>query len=163
MADQRYVKGVPELKTFMANFPERMADITRGGLEAGMNVVKPVAQSNIHSVSGALANGLKVGTRQTGNTVIAYLRATGPEAFKAKFVEFGTNAHKIASKVAAALSFNGRFVKSVAHPGAKPHPFLRPALDSQAGPAVAAAAEYMKKRLASEQRFDAADVQAGKE
>ncbi|MCR4331764.1 MAG: hypothetical protein NUV34_03535, partial [Sulfuricaulis sp.] len=56
------------------------------------------------------------------------------------------------------LSFMNIFVKEVAHPGTKPHPHMRPALDSQAQNAVVAAAEYMKKRLSDKHGLDTADI-----
>ena len=37
----------------------------------------------------------------------------------------------VISAKGGALSFGGNFYKSVAHPGAKPHPFMRPALDTK--------------------------------
>lgn len=49
----------------------------------------------------------------------------------------------------------------VFHPGAKPKPFMRPALDDKAGAAVTAAAEYIKKRLATKHGIDTPDIDAG--
>lgn len=48
-----------------------------------------------------------------------------------------------------ALRINGQFVgKTVWHPGARPHPFLRPALDSKEVEARAAAQSYITTRVA---------------
>lgn len=157
MADV-HVTGLRELNDFLDQLAPKLAkNVLRGSLRAGMNTIKPVAQQNVHSVSGELAKGLKVGTKARGGTVTASLKATGPHGWLARFVEFGTAAHNISAKTGA-MFFGGRFVKSVAHPGAKPHPFLRPALDQQAQTAVIAAAEYMKNRLASKHGLDTADV-----
>lgn len=159
MADETHVKGLADLQKFMDQLtPKLEANVMRGALRAGMDVVKPVAQSNIHSVSGELAKGLKVGTRRKGNIVMAYLKATGVHAFLAKWVEFGTKAHDIAAKAGGWLSFRGIFAKSVSHPGAKRYPFMRPALDGQAQAAVIAAAEYMKERLSTKEGLDASAV-----
>lgn len=51
--------------------------------------------------------------------------------------------------------------QSLAHPGARAKPFLRPALDSQAQNAVIAAAEYIKGRLESKHGLDTADITIG--
>jgi len=153
-----HVKGLVDLQKFLDTLPVKIEkNIMRGALRAGMNTVTPIAKSNIHSVSNLLAEGLKVSTRARGGRVTASLKATGPHAFVAKWVEFGTKAHNIAAKKGW-LSFGGIFAKSVQHPGARPHPFMRPALDAQAGAAVVAAAEYMKARLATKQGLDTSGV-----
>lgn len=147
MADV-HVTGLRELQAFLDELPSNVEKkILRGALRAGMKTVQPVANANVHSVSGLLAAGLKIGTRARGGRVTASLKATGVHGYLARWVEFGTKAHNIAAKQNGWLSFGGIFAKSVAHPGAKPHPFMRPALDSQAQNAVVAAAEYMKTRL----------------
>lgn len=158
MADTTHVKGLDQLNAFLQQLPVKIErNVLRGSLRAGMNVVKPVAQSSIHSVSGALAKGLKVGTRARGGTVTANLRATGPHRYIAHLVEFGTRPHRIAAK-GKSLFFGGVFAKSVDHPGARAKPFLRPALDGQAQAAVIAAAEYMKERLATKEGLDTSHI-----
>lgn len=143
-----HVKGLKELNDFLNTFPQQMQKrAMRGGLRAGMKVVQPIAQHNVHSVSGLLAAGLKISTRSRGGTVTASLRTTGEHAHVAKWIEYGTSAHNIAAKKSAWLSFGGIFRKAITHPGIKPRPFLRPALDSQAQPAVAACAAYIKNKL----------------
>lgn len=157
MADV-HVTGLAELQKFLDTLPAKVEkNVLRGALRAGMKVVQPVAKANVHSVSGLLAAGLKLGTRARGGTVTARLIAKGPHGYLARWVEYGTKAHNISAKKGW-LSFMGIFVKSVAHPGARPRPFLRPALDSQAQDAVIAAAEYMKKRLATKEGLDTSDV-----
>jgi HK97 gp10 family phage protein len=155
MADKRHVKGLDELQKFLDQLtPKIEANVMRGALRAGMNVVKPIAQSNVNSVSGELARGLKVGTRKRGSRVISNLKATGPHRSIAHLVEFGTRAHNIAAKAKGWLSFKNVFAKSVDHPGARPKPFMRPALDGQAQAATIAAGEYVKNRLATKHGLD---------
>lgn len=159
MADEIIVKGLADLQRFLDELPVKMErNVMRGALRAGMNTVKPVAQSLVHPVSGKLAKGLKVGTRARGSVVMSYLKPTGPHAFIARFLEFGTKPHTITAKNRKGLSFGGLFFQSVDHPGAKMHPFLRPALDAQASTAVVAAAEYMKARLATKHGLDTSAV-----
>lgn len=159
MEDTEHVKGLSDLQKFMDTLaPKVEANIMRGALRAGMSTVKPIAQSNIHSVSGELAKGLKIGTRRRGHTVIANLKATGPHRSIAQLVEFGTRAHNIAARATGWLSFMNVFRKEVAHPGARPHPFLRVALDSEANRATVAVGEYIKKRLATKEGLDTSHV-----
>ena len=49
------------------------------------------------------------------------------------------------------------------HPGFRPKPFMRPALDSQANNGVLAAADYIKKRLATKNGINTADIDIGME
>lgn len=158
MADT-HVKGLAELQKFLDTLPAKVEkNIMRGALRAGMKVVQPVAKENVRKVSGLLAAGLKIGTRSRGGRVTAMLRATGKHGFVAKWIEYGTKAHNIAAKLGRDLSFGGIFRGVVAHPGAKPKPFMRPALDGQAQGAVIAAAEYVKNRLATKQGLDTSYV-----
>lgn len=146
-----YVKGLPELQKFLDQLPEKIErNILRGALRAGMNEVKPLAQSSVHSVSGELAKGLKVGTRRRGGIVRSNLKATGPHRSISHLVEFGTQAHEIKPRRFPSLFFAGLFRKIVMHPGARPKPFMRPALDARAHAATSAVAVYVKKRLTKE-------------
>lgn len=159
MVDSVNVKGLSELQKFLDQVsPKVEANIMRGALRAGMNVVKPLAQAGIHSVSGELAKGLKVGTRLRGHKVTSNLKATGPHAHVAHLVEFSTRPHNISAKIHGWLSFLNVFRKTVMHPGTKPRPFMRPALDGQAQAAVIASAEYIKERLATKHGLDTAHV-----
>ena len=154
-----HVTGLADLQKFLDQLPAKIEkNIMRGALRAGMNTVKPVAKANVHSVSGLLAAGLKVSTRARGGRVTASLKATGPHAYVAKWVEFGTRAHNISAKLGGWLSFMNIFRKEIAHPGTSPRPFMRPALDGQAQNAVIAAAEYMKKRLATKEGLDTSHI-----
>jgi HK97 gp10 family phage protein len=160
MTETIHVTGLAELNQFLQDLPIKIEkNILRGSLRAGMNTIKPVAQQNVHSVSGELAAGLKVGTKAKGGTVTASLKATGPHAFIAHMLEFtGAKAHQIKSKDGGALAFGGGVYQSVQHPGFQKRPFMRPALDQQATVAVVAAAEYMKNRLATKEGLDTAGI-----
>ena len=111
MADDVQIKGLSELLKFMDQLtPKIEANVARGALRAGMNVVKPVAQRNVHSVSGELAKGLKIGTRRRGSLVTSNLKATGPHRSVAQLVEFGTAAHNVAARFGGWLSFMNIFI-----------------------------------------------------
>jgi len=159
MATETHIKGLADLQKFMDQLaPKIERNVMRGALRSGMNVVKPVAQANARKASGLYAAGLKISTRARGGRVSASLKATGPHAYLGKWIEFGTRAHNIVAKNGGWLSFGGIFAKSVAHPGARPFPHMRPALDSQAQNAVVAAAEYMKKRLQDKHSLDTSHI-----
>lgn len=156
---EAHVKGPAELNKFMQELPVKIErNVSRGAMRAAMNTTKPVAQSNIHSISGELARGLKVGTRARGAWVVANLKATGPHRSIAHLVEFGTKAHNISARRNGWLSFMNIFRKEVRHPGARPKAFMRPALDATANSGLVAAAEYTKKRLATKHGLDTSHI-----
>ncbi len=166
MADDLNVKGLSALNAFMDQLTPKMErNVCRGGLRAGMNVVKPVAQANIDSISGELAKGLKVSTRARGGKVTATLKATGPHAYVAPWLEYGTRPHTITARNRKGLSVGGLFFQSVDHPGiAKgPHAFMLPALDTQAQAAVIATGEYIRGRLSMKHGLDTADIVIGED
>ena len=108
----------------------------------------------------------------------------GDHSYLANWVEFGTSAHYIKvqdsekpinarlskkrGKIVRAsmttvnrnvLQIGANFVgPTVFHPGAKPKPYMRPALDARAQDAVIAAGEYIKKRLATKNGLDTSDI-----
>ncbi|HJW51465.1 MAG TPA: hypothetical protein VJ501_05590 [Burkholderiaceae bacterium] len=153
------INGLAELQQALDQVPAKIEkNVLRGGLLRGMRVILPEARRNINSISGLLANGLKISTGSRGGRVFSYMRARGKHGYVAKWVEFGTKAHRITAKDQGWLSLGGIFRKTVQHPGAKPKPFMRPALESKAGAAVIAAAEYMRNRLESKHGLDTSDL-----
>lgn len=158
------VKGMSELHRFLDGFAPKMRNnVVRRGARAGVNVALPVARGNIRSISGKLAKGLKVGTRVQGTTVRAYIKATGEHAPLAHLVEHGTKPHFIAAKKGGALSFGGVIVRGVEHPGARPKPFGRPALDQSATRMAVACGNRIAEILRTKYGLDAHDVEEGDE
>ena len=145
MEDTINIKGLKDLALTLEEFsPKLQRSYMRSAMRAGMNVVKPIARHNVHSVSGLLARGLKVSTSVSRNGVVTVkLKATGPHAFVARWVEYGTKSHIIQGVQA----FGGGVKGLVHHPGARPHPFLRPALDGQARAAVEAMAAHLREKM----------------
>lgn len=160
MSDLIHVRGLAELQKLLDTLPAKLEkNVLRGSLRAGMNTVKPLAQAGVHSVSGVLAKGLKVGTNTKGGRVTATLKATGKHAFIGHMLEFtGAVPHMILPKIKKALEIGGKAFVAVHHPGFHAKPFMRPALDAGASAAVVAAAEYMKQRLATREGLDTSDV-----
>lgn len=159
MAEVIHIKGLRELDQVLQQFPEKYRkNVMRGAMRAGMNVVKPDAQSRIRNRSGLLAKGLRVSTKVQGSRVLSRLRATGRHRSIAHLVEYGTKAHIIRPRKGKFLYFGGRFLTQIQHPGARPYPFMRPALDKNKGTAVMAVAEYSRNRLATQKGIDVPEV-----
>ena len=182
------VKGLADLQKFLDQLPAKMeANIMRSALRAGTKVIKNKATLNIDSKTGGLAKGLRISTRIRDGIVKSVLAARGPDGYKAMWVEYGTKPHlisvqedekKINYRLSAkrgykvlesmttvnrrSLQIGGNFVGPVIkHPGASPHPFLRPALDSGANEAIIATAEYIKMRLAKKHGLDTSHIEIG--
>lgn len=142
--------------------------LLRGAARAGADVIADEARANVRSPLVAQHLGIKVES-EIGH-VVAKVRITGTskEAGWARSVgiwlEYGTDPHYItvddsqregrtAKRInhlakQGVLVINGRPVgKTVFHPGAQAHPFLRPALDIREADAVAAAQNYINARV----------------
>jgi HK97 gp10 family phage protein len=155
MAQDTHVTGLKELQAFLDALPAKMEqNIMRSALRAGANVVKAEAQRQLAShgniKTGVLSKGLKVSTRAKRGVVTATVKAKGKHGHVAHWIEFGAAAHTISGKNGKALAFAGGVYKSVHHPGIKPVPFMRPALDGKSGAALVAVGEAIKKRLTKE-------------
>jgi HK97 gp10 family phage protein len=154
------VKGLAELQKALDQLPAKIeANIMRAALRAGAKLVLADAK---HSASfadrtGALRDSLRITTSLRRGTVTASVKAGATKKdkrpFYAQMVEFGTAPHLITAGPGKLLPVYGG-VKSAHHPGARKHPYLRPALDTQSGAAVSAAAEYIRKRLSTKYGID---------
>lgn len=187
MSDLVHVKGLSELQKFLDQLPAKVErNVLRGALRAAAKeVLLPQARANINSDSGELAKSLRVSVRAKRGTVTASVKS---DLFYARFVEYGTRQHWVSVKPEArpsritrrgrrafsigtlnemaargSLVIGSAFVgASVAHPGARPHPFLLPALDTQAHAVLLRVGDYIKTRLASKHGLEeAAGVELG--
>lgn len=150
MADQSILGG-RELDAMLQSLPTKIEkNILRAALRAGVNEFKKEMQANVPVKNGKLKRSIKVSTKSKGGRVSAKVKAGGKAAPHAMLVEFGTKPHKIAPKKAGGLLIGGNVVGAVDHPGAKAHPFARPALDSKQGQAVAATGSKIRERLTKE-------------
>jgi len=159
------VKGLAELQTFLDQLPAKMeANVLRGALRAGAKPILGAAKSaapvgepsetnrkRYKLYAGALKDSIRISGRidkRNGN-VTASVKAggktkSGADVFYAHMVEFGTKPHVIGDGT---------------HPGVQAKPFMRPALDAQSGAAIVAVGEYIKKRLATKNGLDTADIE----
>lgn len=156
MAELKHVKGLADLQRILDSVPPGVErNILRGALRAGCTQeLLPEVQANVVAAgaikAGEYITGLKVGTRARGGTVTAYVKSSGKHGFIAHWLEYGVRPHTITARGKGWLSFGGIFAKSVEHPGIRPRPHFRPALDRAGVPAIVAAAEYMKRRFTKE-------------
>lgn len=147
------VKGLAELHKALQQVPEQLEKkVLRNALRAGANVMKKAAQDRVPVKSGALRKSIKVKTsaRKGRYRLKATISAGDEDAYYAHMVEFGTAAHIIKPAKKKSLFFGGVAREQVEHPGAAPHPFMRPALDAASEAAVNAFAESVRRRLGKE-------------
>lgn len=179
MSDLRHVKGWSEIAKFLDTLPHKLQrNVARGSLTAGAKIIADAARSNAPvgapssegaklygGYAGALRDSIRIRRmRITGPRVTVRVSAggksakSGADTFYATWAEYGTRPHTITAANRKGLSVGGLVFQSVVHPGARPHPFMRPALDTAAGAAVVAAGEYMRLKLATKHGLDTADI-----
>lgn len=156
-------KGGDQVRRFIAQLPDKLEKtVLRGAARAAGKVVAEEAKAR--SVSDEVSDAISVVTKAQPGLVVAKVQVKGPGAYKAPWLEYGTDPHFItvddsqrqgmsASRInklgkAGTLVINGEAVgTTVFHPGARPHPFLRPALDTKEAEAIAAAQSYINARV----------------
>lgn len=159
------VRGKSDVKRFIAQLPGNLErNVLRGAARAAGNVVAEEAKSR--SVSDEVSSAIKVATSSEDGRVIAKVQVKGKGSYLGPWLEYGTDPHFISvddsqrngmsvrrinqNAKDGSLVIGGKFVgATVFHPGARPHPFLRPALDIKENEAVAAAQAYINRRVAS--------------
>jgi len=176
------LRGFSELKSFLDDLPGKVQrNIARGALRAAATPVMQAAKalapvgppSNegkrlYGGYAGLLRDSIRLKPRRArdGKTILGLVaggRVRGKgDAFYAHIVEFtGAAPHVITAQNRKSLSVGGLFFQSVKHPGMRARPFMRPALDSKAQEAIVAAGEYVKKRLATKEGLEVADIDVG--
>lgn len=161
------IQGAEELLRTLRALPAKVeAQLLRGACRAAAKVVQEEAERLVPRLSGKLAGTLRVTSSisvkkgEVHSTVVAGDRK---QVFYAGMVEKGTKRHYIRVSDARTASTAGRlnrlakrgmlkigpgvFVSSVIHPGARPKPFMGPALNNKATEAVEAAAKYIRDHL----------------
>lgn len=143
------IDGLAELDAALKDLPARVeANLLRGGLRAAARVIEDEARRLVPKKTGLLAESIRVSGRvdkREGKVVYRIIAGGNKkgQAFYAHIVEYGTRLHYIKGP----LALGGKMVSGVDHPGAKEHPFMRPALDTKTQPAIAAMADYIRARL----------------
>jgi len=157
------VKGKGDVRQFLAQLPDQVErKLLRG---AGRVAAKVVAdEAKLQVASSEVRDAIKTRVTTADGRVTARVQVKGPGAYIAPWLEYGTAPHFISvdesqregrsvgriNKQAkeGSLVINGQFAgTTVFHPGARPRPFLRPALDMKASEAIAAAQSYINSRV----------------
>lgn len=176
MADEM-IRGGRELAEFLKQLPVKMEkNIMRAALGAGARVIRDEARQLAPIDQGDLRKSIKVSTNSKGGTVKAKVKAGGGAVYYAHMVEYGTKPHLIKVKEEErpinyrltlkrgvltrvsmrtinrnSLVIGNTFVgPTLSHPGAKPTPFMRPAMDNKSSSAVTAIATKVRERLTKE-------------
>lgn len=159
------VTGKAGVRQYIASIPEAFEKkILPGAARAGGKIIQDEAKSRVTSdeVRGAIVQRVR---REPGLVSVRITVRPGWTMARATWLEYGTAPHFIAVdesqrqgmsvgrintlQQAGSLVIGGKFVgKTIWHPGARPNPFLRPALDAKEAEAVAAAQTYVTTRVA---------------
>ena len=160
-----YERGRAEVRSFIAGLPAQIeAKLLRGAARAAAKVV--VDEAREQCVDKEVAAALTVKVMVEPDFVLARIfpDPRKPGVSRAIWVEYGTDPHLISVSEEdrggmsvgrinrltkeGSLVIGGHFVGPVVeHPGATPHPFLRPAIDTKKGEAIAAAQRYINARV----------------
>lgn len=160
------IQGLRELQQAMQQLPARIErNIMSGAVAAGTRVV--LAETKIRApdsrIKAALSSRSKKARRGEIIREIYLKQKKGRDTFYAKFFEFGTASYYtgkgrsvrkpylIPKKPGKTIRIGRNLVtKQIIHPGIKPQPFLRPALDIKGQEAIRTMATYIKLRLPME-------------
>lgn len=173
MSDLAQVKGLAALQAALDQLPAKIErNIMVGALRAGAKAIEAEAKSRAPVAApsaenqrlyggraGLLRDTIRVSASVKRGTVTAAIRAGGKDkktqgdAYYARWVELGTQPHRIVAGPGKLLPIAGG-VKAVMHPGSRPRPFLRPALDAAGSRAVEVAREYIRTRLRDKHGLD---------
>lgn len=158
------VRGRDYLQRYMDKLPQEIeAKLLRGAGRAGGKVVADDARERTLSDEVRDNIVVKVSNRD-GRIVVKITVRQGWAYSLGVWQEWGTEPHFIKvtedqrqgrsigriNKLVkeGSLVINGKFAgSSVYHPGARPHPFLRPALDIRTADAIKAAQAYINSRI----------------
>ena len=174
MAATQQIKGLKELNDYMQKFPAKLeANVMRAGMGQGAKVIMqevkqrvPVGKPSSTSKKfyggymGALRDSIRKSTSLKFGRVIASIKAggknkkTGADVYYAHMVEWGTAGHAIKGRKGGKLKFGSFFGTAIFHRGARPKPFMRPALDMKHGSAIVETARAIRKRLEKKHGLD---------
>jgi HK97 gp10 family phage protein len=155
------IHGANDLDKMLKELPAAVARRAAGNaLRAAARVIRDEAKREVPVKTGELRKAIKVITGQSTqrDTRIVHVGVFGKEAPLAHLIEFGSIAHRIATRtkrVLVEIATGTFFGREVQHPGTPERPFLRPAADAKAreslnvlGEALGTAIEREAVRLA---------------
>lgn len=174
------VTGLKDIDTFLSVLPKNMQKAAyRSALTAAAKPIRDEARQLAEKSSGKMARAIRTGSprqNQDGTfSVQVRLDPKSPHAFVGVLQEYGVAAHLIArtgagegrvsvrkaasgkGKVAGKAMKIGDDFRSgiIHHPGHAAHPFMRPALDTQADNAIKAFAGRIREYIEGKTGFAA--------
>ncbi|WP_294353324.1 HK97 gp10 family phage protein [uncultured Sphingomonas sp.] len=160
------VRGREAVSRYLRDLPEELTKVLRGAGRAGGKVIADEARAEVRSdlVRANITAKSAIDAEQVRVTVTVkrgFARSVGT------WLEYGTDPHFISvddsvrrgmsvgrinragsDEHKASLVINGKPVgTTVFHEGARPYPFLRPALDRKGDDAIGAAKQYVLSRI----------------
>lgn len=161
------VRGKEEVKAFFANIPPKLTNVLRGAARAGGKVI--AEEIKLQTPSEKVREAVRITSRAgDGEVKVKIDLKPGWARSLGIWLEYGTSPHfisvddsqrqgksvrKLNTQVAeydgnASLVIGGNFVgETVFHPGARPYPAFRPALDTKEQEAISAAQSYVNARV----------------
>jgi HK97 gp10 family phage protein len=172
MTDQA-ITGGRELDELLRTLPGKVQkNINRAMLRAGAVVLRDEVKQNVPVQSGDLRNSVRITSRARGEEVSASVKAGNSVAYYARFVEYGTRPHLVQiddrdrginrrtgrqisvttiNRQRRSLQIGGNLIgPSVQHNGARPKPFMRPAVDTALPRAIDAMKKKLRERLTNQ-------------
>ena len=154
----KHVRGARELGQALKAFPTKMQNtVMRGAVRAAAKPVQDEARLQAPKNTGEYAKGIKTKTSVTFDRAVATVRTTGRHGYLANWLEFtGAAPHEVVPKrgkgKVLSLQSVGEDVAfaSVKHPGMKPQPHLRPALDTKSNAALSAMGNRIRRFLSGQ-------------
>jgi len=166
------VSGLKELDIMLKQLPTKIEkNVLKGALRAGQKVLADAVKMNLNQngsvETGELQKSVRIRFKRSSERfgwVRSYVMVGNDKAFYGHWLEYGTasyysgngktvgGAYEITPKVSGSLFLGGLMRESVMHPGIRPKPFVRPAVDSHTDAALDQVAEYMRKRIPKEMK-----------
>jgi len=145
------IKGVPELIAKMQMLPDEVQTKILGGATiAAANVFQEEARANVPKRSAQLERAIRVvkGNSKVKGIVGAKVVLKGRHAYLGKWMEWGTVAHLITVRTKGTLVIGGKAIgKKVKHPGIRPRPFMRPAVDNKMAEAIQTVHQFLERNI----------------
>ncbi len=156
-------RGGQSVRRYIAQLPAEVENkLLRGAARAGGKII--LAEAKERSISSDVDEALEMRSKsEAGRLTVTIAVRKGWGRSIANWLEYGTDAHfisvakdesggksvaRINAKDKRTMVIGGKFVgDTIFHPGAKPNPFLRPALDIKGAEAVAAAQSFINARV----------------
>jgi len=157
------VRGGAAVRRYIAQLPSELErKVLRGAARAGGRIILDDAKDR--SISSDVDEALVMRTKaEAGRITVKITVRKGWGRAIANWLEYGTDAHfisiakderggksvaRINATTKRSMIIGGQFVgETVFHPGARPHPFLRPALDIKGAEAIAAAQSFINAHV----------------